>query len=280
MLAASLIALPMVCFAQASHEAPQTIALISTLGNELNIVKRRGDRASNVNRFSRRTYQLDLQSLNMAVLRGLDKALAAEEPGSRRIMLRWSTSPELAEKLRSASPEAREGLVFEALRERLGQIAQRVQWDRIEAIVPRHTAMEFREGMPGELDGVGIYIKPAGNPWAITDEDGVDRRQEFAAPDQITVNPRTGEQHKDDAYMAPFVSFDRVTLDAKTLTVISRKPQFTHTKFSDPKSNSIDITEQVSLDDIATHLDSIAEQAAYRSVRGAVDVGPVKPVSR
>lgn len=278
-LAALLFALPFATSAEEAAKPPQTIALISTLGDQLSIVKQRGKRARSINDFSRRTLQVDAQMLNMAVLRGLDSALEAEEPGSRRIMLRWSANPGLAEQLQNASFEARDALVLDALRECLAQMPQRAEWDRIEAIVPRF-AWETREGMPNRLGGIGIYVKPTGNQWELLDEDGIDRKQEYAESDQTTTNIRTGEQQKDKAYVAPFISFERVTLDAKTLAVIARKPQFTHTKFSDPNSKSIDVIEQVSPAEIVTQLHTLVEQAAYRSVRGSVEVGPVKPVPK
>jgi hypothetical protein len=279
LLAAAAIALPLAAPAQEVAKPRQTIALISTLGDQLSIVKQRGKRARSVDDFSRRTVQVDPQLLNMAVLRGLDSALAAEEPTSRRIMLRWSANPGLAEQLKNASFEARDALVLDALRERLAQIPQRADWDRVEAILPRY-AWESREGMPNRLGGIGIYVKPTGNQWELLDEDGIDRKEEHADPDRTTTNPRTGEQQKDKAYVAPFISFERVTLDAKTLAVVARKPQFTHTKYSDPTSKSIDVIEQVSPAEIVTQLNQLVEQAAYRSVRGSVEVGPVKPVAK
>lgn len=279
LLAAVLIALPLAAPAEEAAKPPQTIALISTLGDQLSIVKQRGKRARSINDFSRRTLQVDAQMLNMAVLRGLDSALEAEEPGSKRIMLRWSANPGLAEQLQAASFEARDALVLDALRERLSQMPQRAEWDRIEAILPRF-AWETREGMPNRLGGIGIYVKPTGNQWELLDEDGIDRKQAYDDPDLTTTNIRTGEQQKDKAYVAPFISFERVTLDAKTLAVIARKPQFTHTKYSDPNSKSIDVIEQVSPAEIVTQLHTLVEQAAYRSVRGSVEVGPVKPVAK
>lgn len=277
LLALAVIVLPLAAPAQEAAKPAPTIALISTLGDQLSIVKQRGRRVSSVDDFSRRTVQVDPQLLNMAVLRGLDSALAEEEPGSRRIMLRWSANPGLAERLKNASFEARDALVLDALRERLAQMPQRAEWDRIEAILPRF-AWDTREGMPSRLGGIGIYVKPTGNQWELLDEDGIDRRDDDTDPDQHTTNPRTGEQQKAKAYVAPFISFERVTLDAKTLAVIARKPQFTHTKYSDPDSKSIDVIEQVSPADIVTQLNKLVEQAAYRSVRGAVTVSPVKPL--
>jgi len=279
LLVATVIVLPWSALAQDAVKPPQTIAMISALGDQLSIVNQRGKRARSLDDFSRRTLQVDPQFLNMAVLRGLDSALAEEEPDSRRIMLSWSATPGLQEQLKDASFEARDALVLDALRERLVQMPQRAEWDRVEAILPRF-AWETRVGMPRRLGGIGIYVKPTGNQWALMDEDGIDRKQEYADPDETTTNPRTGEQQKDTAYVAPFISFERVTLDAKTLAIIARKPQFTHAKYSDPKSNSIDVIDQVSPAEIVTRLNALVEQAAYRSVRGAVDVGPVKPVAK
>lgn len=276
LLSVTLIVLPLAVPAQEAAKPAQTIALISTLGDQLSIVKQRGKRASSVDDFSRRTVAVDPQLLNMAMLRGLDSALAAEEPASRRIMLRWSATPALIEQLKEASFEARDALVLDALRERLALMPQRAEWDRIEAILPRY-AWESREGMPNRLGGIGIYVKPTGNQWELLDDDGIDRKREYADPDQTTTNPRTGEQQKDKAYVAPFISFERVTLDARTLAVVARKSQFSHTKYSDPQSNSIDVIEQVSPAEIVAQLGKLVEQAAYRSVRGAVEVGPVKP---
>lgn len=279
MLVMAVIALlPLAAPAQEAAPPAQTIALIATLGDQLSIVKQRGKRARSVDDFSRRTVQVDPQLLNMAVLRGLDSALALEEPASRRIMLRWSASPALVEQMKDASFEARDALVLEALRERLAQMPQRADWDRIEAILPRY-AWESREGMPNRLGGIGIYVKPTGNQWELLDDDGMDRKRDYADPDQTTTNPRTGEQQQDKAYVAPFIAFERVTLDAKTLAILARKPQFSHTKYSDPKVNSIDVIEQVSPAEIVTQLGKLVEQAAYRSVRGSVEVGPVRPAT-
>ena len=80
LLAAAAVALPCWAPAQEAVRPAQTIALISTLGDQLSIVKQRGKRARGVDDFSRRTVQVDPQLLNLAVLRGLDNALAAEEP--------------------------------------------------------------------------------------------------------------------------------------------------------------------------------------------------------
>lgn len=259
-------------------KTPQTIAMIATLGDQLTIVRQRSARASTVEPFSRRNVQIDdNQLLNYAVLRGLDSALALDEPESRRIMLRWRASEELSERLNNAAIKDRDELLLEALRNQLRAMPQRAEWDRIEAILPRYSWDEH-DGLPRRMGGIGIYVQPLGNQWPIFDEDGVDRTNEYKADKQRTVNPRTGEQGKDSTFVAPFIYLDRVTLDAKTLEVLARKSQFANTKYSDPKSTAMNVLDQISPAEIVAHLSALVERAAYQSVRGKVEVevGPVK----
>jgi hypothetical protein len=133
----------------------------------------------------------------------------------------------------------------------------------------------------GGIGGIAIFIQPLGSQWDITDEDGVNRTSEYKPHEHDTVHPGTGVKGKDSAFVAPYIYFERVTLDAKTLTVLSRQPQYANTKYSDPKSTSMDIMEGLSPADLAGHLSGRVERAAYQAVRGRVEVevGPVKPLA-
>lgn len=269
--------------AMASHaqvkpdEKPQVIALIATLGDELTIVRKRPTRASDLEPYSRKPLQVDAQLLNYSVLRGLDAAVATAEPEARRVMLRWRPSEELTAQLRSATVKNADELLFAALINQLSQMPQRAEWDRIEAIMPSYSYVE-KDGLPRRIGGIGIFIQPVGSEWSITDEDGVDRTGEYKADAYDTVNPHSGVKGKDSAFVAPYIYFDRVTLDAKTLRVLSRQSQYANTKYSDPKSKSMDVLEGISPADLVSHLSALVEKAAYQSVRGKVEVevGPVK----
>lgn len=256
---------------------PQVVALIATLGDQLTVVRKRPTRVSDIEPYSRRPVQVDGQLLNYAVLRGLDSAIAAAEPEARRVMLRWRPSDELSALLRKSEARDANELLFDALIRQLSQMPQRAEWDRIEAIVPSYSWVE-KDGMPRRIGGIGIFIQPLGSQWSITDEEGVDRTGEYKADEYDTVHPQSGVKGKDSAFVAPYIYFDRVTLDARTLVVLSRKPQYANTKYSDPKSTSMDVLDGISPADIVTQLTTLVEKAAYQSVRGKVEVevGPVK----
>ena len=257
---------------------PQVVALIATLGDQLTIVRKRPTRASEVEPYQRRIVQVDSQLLNYSVLRGLDSALAAAEPDSRRVMLRWRPSEELSAQLKNSPAQEANELLFAALIRQLSQIPQRAEWDRIEAIMPNYSSVE-KDGMPRRIGGIGLFVQPRGSEWGgIIDEDGVDRSDEYKADEYDTVNPDGGVKAKDSAFVAPYIYFERVTLDAKSLSVLARKPQYANTKFSNPKANSIDVMDGISAADLVSQLNLLVERAAYQSVRGKVEVevGPVK----
>lgn len=266
--------------ARAMEEAggkPKVVALIATLGDQLTVVRKRSARNSAVESESRRVVQVDSQLLNYSVLRGLDSAIAVDEPEARRVMLRWRPSEELSKQLKNSEAKDANEILFDALIRQLSQMPQRAEWDRVEAIMPSYSWVE-KDGMPRRIGGIGLFVHPLGNAWDVVDEEGVNRTEEYKADSYDTVNPNTGVKGKDSGFIAPYIYFERVTLDAKTLTVLSRKPQYANTKYSDPKSKSLDVLDGISPADIVTHLTTLVEKAAYQSVRGRaeVEVGPVK----
>lgn len=275
-----LPSLPSTSAAAAASEAeakPQVVALIATLGDQLTIVRKRPTRASDVEPYSRKPLQVDAQLLNYSVLRGLDAAVAAAEPEARRVMLRWRPSEELTAQLKNATVQNADELLFAALIRQLSQMPQRAEWDRIEAIVPSYSHVE-KDGLPRRIGGIGIFIQPVGSEWSITDEEGVDRTNEYKADPYDTVNPHSGVKGKDSAFVAPYIYFERLTLDARTLRVLARQTQYANTKYSDPNSKSMDVLEGISPAELVSHLSALVEKAAYHSVRGKVEVevGPVR----
>lgn len=276
-LSACLLLPLMPASAMEGGSKPQTVALIATLGDQLTMVYKRPTRASQVEPYTRRTIQVDGQLLNYSVLRGLDSAIAAAEPEAQRVMLRWRPSPELTALLKSSTTQNANELLLEALMNQLSQIPQRAGWDRIEAIVPNYSWVE-KDGMPRNIGGIGIFVQPVGSEWSIEDEEGVDRTAEYKADKYDTVNPNTGVKGKDSGFVAPYIYFDRLTIDARTLQVLSRKPHYANTKYADPKSKSIDVMEGITPAKLVEQLTTLVEKAAYQSVRGKVEVevGPVK----
>ena len=74
-------------FAQ-SPEKPKTYALVSAIGSEITYVRQVKGTGSNISPYRRYPAQIPDGAIDAAVLRGLDRAIAQEDPDSKRIFLR------------------------------------------------------------------------------------------------------------------------------------------------------------------------------------------------
>lgn len=265
--------------AQRVHtETPTTVALMAAVGDQLSFVRQRQGTGSHIEPFTRQTLQLEGKQLNYAVLRGLDRAIELEEPAARRVLLSWNPPAELTKALNQVSSKDRNEQLLDALRKHLESVPDRKQWDRIEAVLP-HYNYHGVKGLGTKLNGIGVYVQPlARNSIDIDTEGGVVEREERAG-DYHTVNPRTGEKSNYSTYVAPYFYFDRVTLDAKTLKVLSRKPQMDSVKYHDPDSVARDVSGQLTTAEVFGKLLDLAEKSAYKSVRGTVEVGAPRAIT-
>jgi hypothetical protein len=83
--------------------------------------------------------------------------------------------------------------------------------------------------------------------------------------------------------VAPFFYVERITIDAKTLEILGRKSSFDNVKYNDPTAATLDVGDQMTMKDMLTKLNALAEKAAYRSIRGVrpeVEVGPLTPATK
>lgn len=258
-------------------EAPTTVALMAAVGDQFTFVRQRQGTGSHIEPFTRKTVQLEGQQLNYAVLRGLDRAIELEEPQTRRVLLSWNPPADLTAQLNQASNRDRNEQLLDALRKHLQTVPERKQWDRIEAVLPHFNGLGVK-GMAGKLNGIGVYVQPISNADLDIDTEGeiVSASEKDGA--YQTVNPRTGEKSNFSTYVAPYFYFDRVTLDAQTLKVLSRKPQMDSVKYHDPDSTAKDVGTQLSMADMMGKLLDLAEKSAYRSVRGSVEVSAPKAI--
>lgn len=247
--------------------APQVVALVAAIGDRFEVVRQRQQVGSNIEPFTRKVIQVPNQALNYAVLRGLDQAVADAEPQSKRVLLQWTMPAELADRLEKTSGQYRQAIVLEALLPYMRSLPQRQSWDRIEVLVPAFIYTPMK-GMGTRLSGIGVYIQPLvnmkinigdinDNDVAFTETDG----------DFRTVNPNTGETAKSSVYVAPYMYFERLTYDARTLEMIKRQRYFSNTKFADPMSTALDVGDQMSPVQTMGKLMETVERAAYRSVR-------------
>src|SRR5258706_5417267 len=77
------------CAAAAWGEGPpRTYALVSAIGSEITYVRQVKGTGSNISPYRRYPAQVPDGAIDAAVLRGLDRAVAQEDPDSKRIFLR------------------------------------------------------------------------------------------------------------------------------------------------------------------------------------------------
>ncbi|WP_077036664.1 hypothetical protein [Pelomonas sp. KK5] len=279
LLSLSLAAAAVAVHAQAPAVVkPQVVALVAAVGDQIDVVRQRESVGSNREPFSRKTMAVNGQALNLAVLKGLDRAVAEGEPQSTRVMLAWSSPPELADRLMKVSGAEREALVLEALKSYLKNVPERANWDRIEAVVPSYF-YESVKGLGRKLSGVGFYVQPLKNNKVVMNENGnieMDAVSDKRA-DLRTVDPNTGNIGYSDVYIAPYLYIQRVTFDAKTLEVTGRQRMFGSTKYADPTATQIDVGDQIPLNVMTAKLLDVVERSAYGSVRGESTVTVTTP---
>lgn len=244
---------------------PGVVALVAAVGDQVDFVRQKQSTGSHLEPFIRKRMPVNGQALNFAVLRGLDAAIADDEPASTRVLLQWSMPPQTRQRLEDAPGNQREAIVLEALQEHLRALPERAQWDRIEAIVPSYFFSELR-GMGRKLSGIGIYVQPLKSSSIDFSENG-DMMETARDGDHRTINPNTGATGRSSTYVAPYMYFQRVTLDARTLSVLAKKRQFDNVKFADPESTANDVFKQMPLAQMMEKLLETVERSAYKSVR-------------
>lgn len=262
---------------------PPTVALVAAVGDQVDVVRQRERTGSHREPFSRKSFAVNGQALNLAVLKGLDQAIEEEEPQAQRVLLAWTAPAEVQRQLAGAHGKEREALVLAALQEHLRAMPARAGWDRIEAILPSYF-FESVGGLGRKLAGVGFYVQPL-SKGAVSvewdDNDAISTVTSEANPadesDFKTVDPHTGETGRSSTYIAAYMYFQRITLDARTLEVLSRKRQLDNVKYADPKSTALDVADQIPLRVMTGKLLALAERSAYTSVRGKSQVFVTQP---
>ncbi|WAC74492.1 hypothetical protein OU995_07175 [Roseateles sp. SL47] len=276
----------MVVAAQAGPVTPPTLALLAAVGDRIEFVRQLKRSSSKTAPYKRQTLQVSGQALNFAVLRGLDQALTEEEPGAQHVLLQWTMPDDVASRLAKARGNERQGIVLAALTEHLNGLAERQTWDRIEVIVPAYADLEMK-GIGTKLSGIGVYVQPvermdfdldsmndgsaAGSLIMSQGDDG----------DEKTVNPRTGETAHASTYVAPYMYFERLTFDAKSMALIRRERHFDNTKYADPDSTALDVASQMSNGELIGKLVKSVERSAYKAIHqtsGEVTVSEPKAV--
>ena len=269
-LALLALALPLAA-AAAPPPTPQTVALVAAIGDRVEFVRQLKLSSGRAEPYRRQVVQVSGQALNYAVLRGLDKALTAEEPDAQHVLLQWDMPADVAGRLANARGRERQDIVVAALTAHLSSLPERQGWDRIEVIVPAYTDLEM-QGVGTKLSGVGVYVQPlahqdfdldgmadgsAGNAVITSETEG----------DYRTVNPRTGETAHSATYVAPYMYFERLTYDAKSMALIKRERHFDNTKYADLDSTVLDVGSQMTNAQLIGKLVESVERSAYKAIR-------------
>lgn len=267
-----------------SPARPLTVALVAAVGDQIDVVRQRERTGSHREPFIRKSIPINSRALNMAVLKGLDQAIEEEEPQAQRVLLAWTAPAPTQQQLADAQGKERESIVLAALQEHLRSLPARAEWDRIEAILPAYLFSNVR-GMGRKLAGVGFYVQPLGKgsvpvEWdedTGSDDSSVASADAESGSDYKTVDPNTGEVGRSSTYVAAYMYFQRVTLDARTLEVLARKRQLDNVKYADPKATALDVGDQIPLRVMTGKLLALAERSAYTSVRGTSNVSVTQP---
>ncbi|OWQ87563.1 hypothetical protein CDN99_18375 [Roseateles aquatilis] len=258
-------------------ERPPVIALMAAVGDRITVVRQKPSVGTLLEPYTRRTLKVAGQALNDAALRGLALGVSQESPEAEQVLLRWTANDELMQRLEEARGNERDTMLLDAIIEHLRPVADRQRWDRIEIIVPKYRRYEAN-GMGTKLQGIGIYTQPLARNIDLIDDSmgpGDDNGT------QRVVNPTTGEVVRKSTFVAPFIFFERVTLDARTLHVLARKQQFDATKYNDPMSDERDVSQHLTPAQMAEKLNYLVERSAYQAIRGkggTVDVTTPVPV--
>jgi hypothetical protein len=257
----------------ATTPTPKTIALVAAVGDQFQHVRQKQSVGSNLEPYTRRQLRISDQSLNMAVLKGLDKAIGLEQPNANRILLALNVKDES-----TALPQEREAKTMQRLVKALEEMPARKDWDEIIAITPKWQ-FSGRQGMGSKLTGIGVYVQPLtkGNTGLLGDT--------VQATSATTAEDIERQEVKSDVYVAPFFYAQVTTFDAKTLRVLKQEAKYDYRKTVNTKSTALDVEKGFTPEEMAGVILDFVEAASANAVSqrentGTVEVGPATAVQK
>jgi hypothetical protein len=256
MLAAAL-AFAAPAFAQAPAK-PRIYALVSAIGSEVSYVRQVKGTGSHIPPYRRFPLQVPDGALDAAVLRGLDRAIAQEDPDSVRIFLR--TQPGA---LTGLANSQRGDIIAGRVMDDLKFAADRKDWDRIILVTPRFANVGW-SNMGDKLQGIGVYVQPLGRGL-----DGWVDDELHSSSDPETFSPG-GKRSTSYRFVAPYFYAQIWIIDAKTMQVLEKKDRYDFIRLYDPESNTIDIKDNIPPEKLADRLTVFVERASSKAFREAV----------
>lgn len=239
--------------AQAADK-PKVYALVSAIGGEITVVRQRRDVGSHLEPYRRDKVPVPNADVDAAVLRGLDRAVASEDPDSRRVFLRLAS-----DQVRGVAGYQRGEVLSRKALAALETMPERQEWDRIILVAPRFLNPE-RAGMGSKLYGIGVYIQPIGRSRDSVLEGGID-----TASDPDTISP-DGEKGSSYRYVAPYFYAQLWVIDAKTMKVLETNERYDFQRIFDPNSVALDVAQSIPVEVLATMVEKFVERASARAL--------------
>jgi hypothetical protein len=261
--------------------AQQTHVLVSAVGDTFTLVRQKESTGTNIiDNFQRKVIKVKDNLFNNIVLRALDRAVGAEFPDSKRILMALAPA-----ELDNVLPQNREAMAIGKLVSTLEKNPDRANWDRIYIVTPKFMLSQYG-GMGAKLQGLGVYIQPltGGSLEGEGTAEGI--ASETIDPSSSglsdTLDPE-GEGVKSKVFVAPYSYLTTYVLDARTMRVIEQNTRHDFRKLFDPKSTALDVEKNVDLGFLGENVESLVERSVMRSVKDVVEkarveVGDVKPI--
>jgi len=246
---------------------PKSVAVLAAVGDQFQYVRRKVGIGSNLDPYIRRWATMGGNGLNMIVLRGMDRALASQFPGSELTLLTLTPTAED----RAVLPQACEAHTMKRVLDYLRPLPEREKWEQIFVVTPRWL-MDERKGMGSKLSGIGLFVQPIAS----------NVREEFddiAVMDAEVRDLGKEKQPRSDTYVAPFFYIQVTVLDGKTLAVLRREERYDFRKIINSDSATLDVEKSFTAAQLGSEIERFVETAARRMVvdrEGTVDVGTVR----
>jgi hypothetical protein len=249
-----------------------TYALVSAVGSTLAYVKPRLSAGTHLEGYQRAELKVPDTSLDVAVLKGVEKTVRQADPTAKFVYLRLNP----AEFAHVDAPKKGDVAVGK-LATAFDQMPQRKDWYQIVVVTPRYVASE-REGLGSKLSGIGIYVQPVEK--TMIGVDGSASMESGNDASDMAVTPG-GEAVRASSYIAPYFYTRLWILDAATLEVLQSSERFEFQRIRDPSNAAVHIEAEVPPEKLGPMVETFVEEAAAKMAReaiGVVTVGEPKVV--